>query len=728
MKPISIYSLLALLTFSLSAFAQTVTHGPVVGAVTESSARVLVRTSAAASVQIQFSTSPDFTSPIVSNVVNTVQADTFFAITTASGLSANTLYYYRPIIGGTPTADVRQFKTFPSPATPTNFAFAFGSCQQDGQATNSNIGRVFPFIASNLRRFDVDPDIRFMMQMGDWGYPDTTDTPAAPANYFNLDYRLIQAAYMHHFQRTYPMDSVFKVMPIVYTHSDHDYSNNNCDSTFPGRENTLRGYQAMFPHYPLGNASTSSGGVWQKFRFGNAEFFVLDTRATRDPNTNAFPNLAQWVANPASQTNPAGVRLRFEAPATHKIISDEQMNWLIQNLQSSTATWKFIVSAETFNPAQRGIGETALLLQGSRFDPLQTPQGIFRAAEVAIDIADGWSGFPASVEQLVRAVRNANIRNVIMLSADSHNVGTDDGANSLFPEFMAGGLDQDNSRTVSLFETFGIFVWNKARQGLARNNFNSAFGRVSVFGNDSVRVDYFDEFGKFIDSYTQPAGHLVATKGLTVAPLGANFDTVRIGQVGQQAINLVNSGIDTIRINSISRLTPNRPSPFIVNPQGATQLTFPLLIPPGQTRMLGLAFAPQAQGFAADSVLIVSDDPDNTVGLGAGIYLAILTGRGATASGIGTTTGKPTDYVLEQNYPNPFNPQTTIGFAIPKSETVSLVVYDALGRQVATLVSERREAGRYEVPFDGSRFASGVYFYQLKAGTFTQTAKMVLVK
>ena len=348
--------------------------------------------------------------------------------------------YYRPLINNTPTADIRQFKTFPSPATPTNFAFAFGSCQQDGDALSSNIGRVFPLIAGNLRRFPTDPEIRFMIQMGDWGYPDTTDTPTNPNNYFNLDYRRVQGAYLHHYQRTYPMDSVFKVMPIVYTHSDHDYSNNNCDSTFPGRANTLRGYQAMFPHYPLANPSTSSGGVWQKFRFGNAEFFVLDTRATRSPNINAFPNFFAWLANPLSQTNPNGVRLRFEAPANHKIISDEQMNWLIQNLQASTATWKFIVSAETFNPAHRGISETALLLQGSRFDPIQTPQGIFRAAEVAIDIADGWCGFPASVQQLVRAVRNANIRNVIMLSADSHNVGTDDGANSLFPEFMAGGI------------------------------------------------------------------------------------------------------------------------------------------------------------------------------------------------------------------------------------------------------------------------------------------------
>jgi len=191
---------------------------------------------------------------------------------------------------------------------------------------------------------------------------------------------------------------------------------------------------------------------------------------------------------------------------------------------------------------------------------------------------------------------------------------------------MAGGLDQDNSRAVSLFETFGIYVWNRARQGLLRNNFNSAFGRVSVFGNDSVRVDYFDEFSEFIGSYTQPAGHLVATKGLTVAPLGVNFDTVTIGQVGRQALNLVNSGVDTIRVFSVSRLTPSRPSPFVVNPPGPGQLTFPLLIPPGQSRILAFGFTPTTQGFAADTVLIVSDDPDNTVGLGAGVYLDLVQG------------------------------------------------------------------------------------------------------
>ena len=111
------------------------------------------------------------------------------------------------------------------------------------------------------------------------------------------------------------------------------------------------------------------------------------------------------------------------------------------------------------------------------------------------------------MRQLVSAISQAGVQNVIVLSADSHTIGTDTGANSLFPEFMAGGLDQNNSQIVNLFEQFGIFVWNRARQSAtpgfgAANNFNSHYGRVTVFGNDSVRVDYFDDRGTLIGSYT----------------------------------------------------------------------------------------------------------------------------------------------------------------------------------------------------------------------------------
>ena len=88
----------------------------------------------------------------------------------------------------------------------------------------------------------------------------------------------------------------------------------------------------------------------------------------------------------------------------------------------------------------------------------------------------------------------------------------------------------------------------------------------------------------------------------------------------------------------------------------------------------------------------------------------------------------PNFYSLSQNYPNPFNPSTTIKFTMPKGDNVKLVIFDILGREVKTLVNEFKSSGSYEVNFDASTLSSGVYFYRLEAGEFTDTKRMLLVK
>jgi len=85
-------------------------------------------------------------------------------------------------------------------------------------------------------------------------------------------------------------------------------------------------------------------------------------------------------------------------------------------------------------------------------------------------------------------------------------------------------------------------------------------------------------------------------------------------------------------------------------------------------------------------------------------------------------------FTLSQNYPNPFNPSTKIKFVIPKLSFVNLKVYDVLGREVAILVNEEKPAGEYEIKFDGSKLASGIYFYKLRTGNFTDTKKFILLK
>ena len=88
----------------------------------------------------------------------------------------------------------------------------------------------------------------------------------------------------------------------------------------------------------------------------------------------------------------------------------------------------------------------------------------------------------------------------------------------------------------------------------------------------------------------------------------------------------------------------------------------------------------------------------------------------------------PENFALYQNYPNPFNPSTSIQYAISNRQFVSLKVYDVLGNEVATLVAEYREAGSYEVAFNASGLASGIYFYKLQAGSFVETKKMILLR
>ena len=88
----------------------------------------------------------------------------------------------------------------------------------------------------------------------------------------------------------------------------------------------------------------------------------------------------------------------------------------------------------------------------------------------------------------------------------------------------------------------------------------------------------------------------------------------------------------------------------------------------------------------------------------------------------------PQTYSLGQNYPNPFNPSTRIPFSLPKSERVTIEIYDLLGRLVARLLNEQKESGYYQVTWDAHGQASGVYLYRLQAGSFTQTRKFMLLR
>jgi hypothetical protein len=88
----------------------------------------------------------------------------------------------------------------------------------------------------------------------------------------------------------------------------------------------------------------------------------------------------------------------------------------------------------------------------------------------------------------------------------------------------------------------------------------------------------------------------------------------------------------------------------------------------------------------------------------------------------------PQKFLLDQNYPNPFNPVTTIRYGLPYRSEVILAMYDILGRQVSRLVDGEVEAGYHDVRFDGTRLASGIYFYRLSAGDYVETKQLLLLR
>lgn len=88
----------------------------------------------------------------------------------------------------------------------------------------------------------------------------------------------------------------------------------------------------------------------------------------------------------------------------------------------------------------------------------------------------------------------------------------------------------------------------------------------------------------------------------------------------------------------------------------------------------------------------------------------------------------PTSFSLQQNFPNPFNPTTTIDYSLPKSEFVTIKLYDAIGREIKTLVKGQKTAGNYSMQFNGSNLSSGIYFYRMQSGNYVETRKLLLLK
>jgi phosphodiesterase/alkaline phosphatase D-like protein len=477
-----LFRILFLLLFSFHfSFAQTITHGPVAGGVTDTSARFVMFTNSTATVGIQVSTNAAFNPVLAQSSATTSASCANCAIVNISGLQPLTKYYYRPVVNGAfVTGDVRSFKTYPEKSTAAHFVITFGSCMNESRTDDA----VFAEMSNH------NPDL--FLQIGDWGYPDFTDNLPSNPDYFPNDYNRLAGAFKNKYDYTH-LKQFLKNVPIDYVWDDHDYVNNNASRTgspitdfgipvtvvevpIPAqtRRNTIKGYYEMFPGYaPV----DSSEGIFHKFIFGNVEVFMLDNRAARSPNTEALVNVGgNWT---------------FAPPPGHSIIGDVQRTWLLDNLKKSTATWKLITTATAFNKTYGNTFSSLINLPNLAGLPLMA------------SLIDCWSGFPMDQDTLINTVNQNGIDGVLMLSGDTHTSAIDDGQAGGLPEIMAGCLSQSNSTlytTVPLLQ-FGL-EWNKGGQGISTNNVNDAFGKLSVFGDDSLRMELIDENGTLIATHT----------------------------------------------------------------------------------------------------------------------------------------------------------------------------------------------------------------------------------
>jgi alkaline phosphatase D len=434
--------------------------GPFVGAVTPTDATFIIKSqNNGDDVKIELAQNTDFSNPVYTNSIISDSETYNFVKPKITGLTPNTKYYYRAIINNNPDKQVNSFITFPDKKD-YNFSFGFGSCQQSHYAPSKP--EIFSVIAKD--------SLKFWIQIGDWGYPDTTEKKYGYR--FNTRWDLLENSYLTRYGRSYAFaDLVISQMPVSYVYDDHDFAANNSDGSDPAKQNSIDAYGIFFPHYELGNPQN---GLWQKFNYGDVDFFIIDTRTQRTPNNNALDETGKYAP-----------RAGHSILAGYTIDGENQKDWLKRSLKESTSKWKVIVSSVMFNPKYRDfIYDTTLTNQ---FNWLKR------------DIIDKWSGYEEEQNEILKFISDNNLKNVIMLTGDSHSAYIDDGENSVLPEMGSSVIDVKNTKVTLVSRMAGHQLYNKG----GYEGDDRCYGKVSfVYGDtDYCLMEIIDDKGKLIVSY-----------------------------------------------------------------------------------------------------------------------------------------------------------------------------------------------------------------------------------
>jgi alkaline phosphatase D len=397
--------------------------GPLVGAVTASSATIWVRTSQSARVTVEYG---DPTQKVQSQTGADSDFTTKLQLTQ---LSPHTTYTYTLQVDGAPQF-IGSLTTFPARGDPAPFRFVILTDFR----TVSKISQPVDTFTSAPRDKPA-----FVILGGDFDHRNPTTVEQkremfrdlyTPANGMQDFVELI----LHHF-------------PLVHHWDDHDYGDNNADKTYPYKTDSLRVLDEYFPLYPI-----TRYGDWQQFSYGDADFFVLDSRSQRSP----------W-------RDPEG-------PAKSMLDGDQlgaagQRAWLLNGLQNSDARWKFIVSPVIFNPTTK--------------------------------TNDAWGAYTTERKLILDFIRTHQIRGVVVLSGDLHAGGIDDGRNSGLPEMVVPAANDGFDKRCLTEASGDIGKWDIGTFGDASGTPCNGYGVIDVT-SDKVLLQVKDSQGKTRVSYTVP--------------------------------------------------------------------------------------------------------------------------------------------------------------------------------------------------------------------------------
>ena len=474
--------------------AQNITHGPVIGAVTSSSCKIYLRTKEPARY-VYVRCRPHNSGEVkMSSGETTTQKDNSTIISLIN-LRPDTKYMFSIEVNGKYDMVSGSFRTFPAEGAKGDYCFVTGSCQE----------------TENMKVFDAMPlnNPYFLMHTGDFTYPDYM---------IARNYADSQAGIDSSYRRRYNekvMKQMLYNMPIDYVFDDDDYvgagAGRYCTNDFkawtkkgriyysmPGdtfpphwRTNVIKGYADYFPHY---NLPDSTEGIFHSFKFGNAEFFVIDRNSNKDyPDGDAF------------KYDSVKKRWRFDPDSTLTLFGKKQMDWLKKSMLASTADWKFIVSGVPLNGACKKLIDAGVKIQ-------QMHWGDWKGFQLALGFSRYWAGYPHERNDFMQFVKQHNIKNIVVISGDTHHCVMDDGTNAGFPEMNSSGLSVATTELAKYLKLIGhglsLYrwkkVWNQGGIGVKSGECKNGFGKVRIVGTDYVEMSILDEDNKTVSRFKVP--------------------------------------------------------------------------------------------------------------------------------------------------------------------------------------------------------------------------------